>query len=61
MTMIPSASALPTAYKPLRHGLNVPDDLRLVCLWSAFGLALSCLSFVMGFGADIAQALATAG
>ena len=61
MTMIRSASELPTAYETLRHGLNVPDDLRLVCLWSAFGLALSGLFFVMGFGADIAQALAAAG
>jgi hypothetical protein len=61
MTTIPSSAELPTAYRTLRHNVTVPDDLRLVGLWSAFGLVLSDLFFVMGFGADIAQAFMAAG
>ena len=57
MTRFPSAS--PTAFGTLQHGSTVPDDLRLVCLCSALGLALSGLFFAMGFGADIALALAS--
>jgi len=45
MTAIRSASELPTAYRTLRRGATVPDDLRLVCLWSAFGLTLTGLFF----------------
>jgi hypothetical protein len=61
MTAIRSASELPTAYRTLRRGVTVPDDLRLVCLWSAFGLTLTGLFFALGLAADIAQAMAAAG
>ena len=60
MTMIRSLSELPTAYGTLHHGLTVPDDLRLVCLWSALGLALTGFFFAV-FGADIGLALVVAG
>ena len=36
-------------------------DLPVVCLWSLLGLALSGLALVLGFGAEIVQALALAG
>jgi hypothetical protein len=39
----------------------VSPDLHVVCLWSAFGLALNGLFFALGFGAEIGQALMAAG
>jgi hypothetical protein len=39
----------------------VPTDLCIVCLWSAFGLALTGLLFGVGLGSEIAQALTAAG
>jgi hypothetical protein len=61
MTTIRSASELPTACGTLRRGVTFPDDLRLVCLWSALGLTLTGLFFALGFAAEIGQAMAAAG
>jgi hypothetical protein len=61
MTVVPHASLLPTPNGPLRHDATVSPDFHVVYLWSAFGLALTGLSFAMGFGAEIGQALMTAG
>jgi hypothetical protein len=33
----------------------------LLCMWSVVGLALTGLSFALGFGAQVGQALAAAG
>jgi hypothetical protein len=41
--------------------ITVPRDFIILCLWSAYGLALSSLLVFSGFGADFAQALAAAG
>jgi hypothetical protein len=35
-------------------------NLRIACLWSALGLALTGLFFAFGFGAEIGQILAVA-
>jgi hypothetical protein len=51
----------PTAYASSRLGMAFPADVRAVCLWSAFGLALTGLFFALGFGAEIGQALAAVG
>ena len=59
MTRYPS-ELLPT-YKTFHDSTTIPADLRAVCLWSAFGLALTGLFFAMGFGAEIGQALVAAG
>jgi len=40
---------------------TIPIGLRVVCLWAAFGLALTGLFYAMGFGAEIGQALMAAG
>jgi len=39
----------------------IPSDFAILCLWSTFGIALSGLFVIAGFGADITQALAAAG
>lgn len=36
----------------------MPFDLGAVFLWVALGLAITALIFTLGFGADVAQALA---
>ncbi len=38
-----------------------PGALALVCLWSIIGLLLTVVAHALGFGAEIAQALAVAG
>jgi hypothetical protein len=54
-------SELPTEYEILDHGLTVQGDLHIVRLWSALGLTVTALFFALGFGAEIAQAMAVAG
>jgi hypothetical protein len=39
----------------------LPIDFRIVCLWATLGLVLTALTFTLGFGAEVAQALALAG
>jgi hypothetical protein len=46
---------------PQARDAALPRDFAILCLWSAFGLALSGLFVIAGFGADIAQALGAAG
>jgi hypothetical protein len=36
-------------------------NLILICVWSIVGLALTGLSFALGFGVQVGQALAAAG
>jgi len=40
---------------------TIPRDFTILCLWSAFGIALSGLLFIAGLGSEITQALAAAG
>jgi hypothetical protein len=39
----------------------IPRDFAILCLWSAFGIALSGLFFIAGLGIEITRALAAAG
>jgi hypothetical protein len=39
----------------------LPIDFRIVCLWATLGLVLTALTVTLGFGAEVAQALALAG
>ena len=39
----------------------IPVDLEVICLWSVLGLLATLLVSALGFGAEIGQALATAG
>ena len=50
-----------TAYRAFRFDTAVPGDLRVVCLWSALGCALTALCFALGYGVEIGQVLAVAG
>jgi hypothetical protein len=59
--MVQCRPDLPMACRTLRHGTVVPADVRVVCLWTAFGLALTGLLFAMGFSAEFGQALMAAG
>jgi hypothetical protein len=59
--MVQYRSDLPMAYRAFRHATVVPADVRVICLWSAFGLALTGLLFALGFGAELGQAVAAAG
>ncbi len=43
------------------QGTRIPADLAIVCLWAAFGTAVTALLFALGFGADIGEILAMAG
>jgi hypothetical protein len=36
-------------------------DFGTACLWTTLGLALTALTFTLGFGAEVAQALAVVG
>jgi hypothetical protein len=47
--------------RTLHHSMTIPTDLKVVCLWSLLGLALTSLFLGMGFGAVFAQALMAAG
>lgn len=60
-TMVQYQPDQETAYGILYHEKTVSADLRLLCLWSAFGLILTGLFFALGFGADIGLALMMAG
>jgi hypothetical protein len=51
----------PTAYEAFRLGTAVSEGLRVVCLSSALGCALTGLCFALGYGVEIGQALAVAG
>ena len=46
---------------PQAPDATLPRDFAILCLWSAFGIALSGLFVIAGFGADITQALGAAG
>jgi hypothetical protein len=35
----------------------IPQDFAILCLWSTFGIALSGLFVIAGFGAEVTQAL----
>ena len=41
-------------------GMGVSADFRIAFLWSALGLTLTGLLFVLGFGAEIGQIPAVA-
>ena len=56
-----AAGIFPTDHGVFRPGVGVPADLRIVCLWTTLGLALTALLFGLGFGAEIGQALTAAG
>jgi hypothetical protein len=43
-----------------RQGAAIPVDLSLVCLWAAFGIAVTAL-FALGFGVNVGEVLAVAG
>jgi hypothetical protein len=58
-TMVQYRSDLPIAHRA-RDKADL-TDLRIVCLWSALGCALTILFFTLGFGAAITEALALAG
>ena len=60
MTMARYPFELPREYGAL-HRSSFPADLRVVCQWSALGLALSGLMLAAGFGAEIGQALMAIG
>ena len=36
-------------------------DIGFLCLWAAFGMAMTALIFAMGLGAEFASTLAMAG
>ena len=40
---------------------RIPADFGVVCLWALLGLDLTALAIALGFGAEIAEALAIAG
>jgi hypothetical protein len=46
-----------TMVRTFHDDTTVSVDLVIVCLWAAFGLALTSLFFAMGFGAEVGQAL----
>jgi len=60
-TMAQYPPDLERAYRILRHDKAIPADVQVLCLWSAFGLALTGLFFAIGFGAEIGLALMMAG
>jgi hypothetical protein len=60
-TMVQYQPDLQTAHGAFRCDTLASTDLRVVSLWSAFGLALSILFFTLGFGAQIGEALSAAG
>ena len=39
----------------------LPIDFGIACLWGTLGLVLTALTYTLGFGAEVAQALAMAG
>jgi hypothetical protein len=54
-------SNFPTAFRISRRlTTRISMDVVIVCLWMAFGTALTALLYVLGFGADIAGVLALA-
>jgi hypothetical protein len=60
-TIVQYQPDLKKAYGNLHHHESVPADVHVLCLWSAFGLAVTGLLFAMGFGAEIGLALMAAG
>lgn len=40
---------------------RIPADFGVVCLWGLLGLELTAPAIALGFGAEIAEALAMAG
>lgn len=61
MTMVRYLLELPSVRGTLHDAANVSVELRIACLWSAFGLTVTGLFFAMGLGAEIGQALMAAG
>jgi hypothetical protein len=59
-TMVQYQPDLQTAHGAFRCDTLASTDLRVVSLWSAFGLMLSLL-FTLGFGIEIGEALSAAG
>jgi hypothetical protein len=57
MTTVQYPPELKKACEILHDCKSVPTDVHVLCLWSAFGLALTGLFFAMGFGAEIGLAL----
>jgi len=49
------------AHRSLLGATALSPALRVVCLWAAFGLALTGLFCAMGFGVEIGQSLMQAG
>lgn len=43
------------------QGTRIPADFGIVCLWAFLGLDLTALAIALGFGAEIAEALAITG
>lgn len=41
--------------------LHIPFDLKVACLFAAFGLGLTALSFALGSAAEVGRLLAAAG
>jgi hypothetical protein len=55
MTTIGPSTAIQSARPPRNDSLV---NLILICVWSIAGLAFTGLSFALGFGVQVAQALA---
>lgn len=49
-----------TMARTFQNDTTVSADFVVVCLWVAFGLALTSLFFAMGFGAEVGQVLMAA-
>lgn len=44
-----------------RGDVLIPADLKVLCLWTALGAALTAAIFTLGFGAELGQVLALTG
>jgi hypothetical protein len=44
-----------------RGNVPIPLDLKVLCLWTALGAALTALIFTLGFGAELGKVLALTG
>jgi hypothetical protein len=54
-------SEFPTPFRITHLGTGASADFCIACLWSALGLTLTGMLFVLGLGAEIGQILAVAG
>jgi hypothetical protein len=50
-----------TVGRSIRQDANTRTDLAFLCLWAFLGLGLTALAIALGFGAQLAEALAMSG